>query len=262
METDRLEEEMLQENMNETDMSTADAVSLFNSSLNKALERQKAEILGELRKGTESSASTNVSTIPKNGSNVDTQACQPSKFEFKQEGTKIQFNFNSDRIAALQKIELLLKSENKEDIESVIKSEIATINQRNKILKIADRHGWDTVQEYLDDPLADNGEDATKLRSAVIRASRKRTHFNKPYSRGASRGGFNPRAFFRGFSQNFGQRTDMYTQNTAQNATQYNDGLCFYCKRPGHIAKFCPFKPILSRGKPNTPATATSTSAE
>jgi hypothetical protein len=70
-------------------MSTADAVSLFNFSLNKALDRQKAEILDELRKSTENSSSnTSVST---NSLKVKTCACQPTKFEFKQEGTKIQF---------------------------------------------------------------------------------------------------------------------------------------------------------------------------
>jgi predicted nucleic acid-binding Zn ribbon protein len=41
-----------------------------------------------------------------------------------------------------------------------------------KILKIADRHGWDTVNEYLDDPLADNNEDASKLRGAIVRVGR------------------------------------------------------------------------------------------
>lgn len=155
--------------------------------------------MGELRKGAESSStSASVSTISKTSSNVNISACQPSKFEFKQEGTKIQFNFNFERISALQKIEVLLKYGNNEDVYALIQTEISTINQRNKILKIADRHGWDTVQEYLDDLLVDNVEDASKLRSAVIRTFRKRTYSNKPYSRGE----FIPRTFFRGFSQN------------------------------------------------------------
>ncbi|VDI76741.1 Hypothetical predicted protein [Mytilus galloprovincialis] len=34
----------------ESDLTTADAVSLFNSSLNKALQRQKSEILSEFKK--------------------------------------------------------------------------------------------------------------------------------------------------------------------------------------------------------------------
>jgi hypothetical protein len=56
----------------------------------------------------------------------------------------------------------LLKSSKTSDIRVVIKAEIDTLNQRNNILKIADRHGWDTVHEYLDDPLADGVEVAAE----------------------------------------------------------------------------------------------------
>lgn len=97
--------------MTETETSTADAVSLFNSSLNKALARQKAEMLEELRKGTNNS-STSVIKTARSISNVNTSACQHTKFDFKQEGTKIQFNFNSEPMTALLRIEDLLKSEN------------------------------------------------------------------------------------------------------------------------------------------------------
>ncbi|CAG2217240.1 unnamed protein product [Mytilus edulis] len=125
-----------------------------------------------------------------------------------------------------------------------------------KILKIADRHGCDTVHEYLDDPLADSVEDASKLRTAVFRANRKRTA-NKPYSRGGGRGGFNAREFFRGFSKESGPRNDNYSQqNNSQQ--QYNDGLCFYCKRPGHTARFCPFKARTFSSTKSAPATITS----
>lgn len=65
--------------------------------------------------------------------------------------------------------------------------------------------------------------------------------------------------FFRGFSQSFGQqRNDNYSQGTSQ---QFNDGLCFYCKRPGHTARFCPFKPVLPRGKPATGSSNTPNSS-
>jgi hypothetical protein len=35
---------------------------------------------------------------------------------------------------------------------------------RNKIIRIADKYGWDVVEEYVDDPLTDGTDDATKLR--------------------------------------------------------------------------------------------------
>ena len=83
--------------------------------------------------------------------------------------------------------------------------------KRNTILKIADTHGWDTVQEYLNSPLADDKDDVANLRTAIARATTK--HRSKPYVRPAeranildkfsSRGGakFNAMNLFRGFSQ-------------------------------------------------------------
>jgi hypothetical protein len=50
------------------------------------------------------------------------------------------------------------------------------LRHRNKILRIADKHGWDTVKEYTDSDLADNAEDATKLRGAIFRAAKKRRY--------------------------------------------------------------------------------------
>jgi hypothetical protein len=38
----------------------------------------------------------------------------------------------------------LIQSGHNEDAEDVVKSEISEIRQRNKLIKIANRHGWDT----------------------------------------------------------------------------------------------------------------------
>ena len=46
-------------------------------------------------------------------------------------------------------------------------------------MKIADTHGWDTVKEYDSDPLADDSEDASRLRTAINRARYNRRF--KPY---------------------------------------------------------------------------------
>ena len=156
------ENQLLKED--ETELSTADAVSLFNASLSVALERQKTEILSEFQKTlpVTSPVNADISVNAQSSGKLSTVACQPGAFEFKHEGTTIQFNFNSERITALQEIELLLKSSKTRDIGVVIKAEIDTLNQRNNILKIADRHGWDTVHEYLDDPLADGVEVAAE----------------------------------------------------------------------------------------------------
>ena len=56
------------------------------------------------------------------------------------------------------------------------------MRKRNKILKIEDKHGWDTVSEYLDSPLVDDKDDAANLSTAIVRASRDRS-YPKPYHR-------------------------------------------------------------------------------
>jgi hypothetical protein len=60
---------------------------------------------------------------------------------------------------------------------SIIQKEKEVLRHRNKILRIADKHGSrDTVKEYTDSDLADNAEDATKLRGAIFRAAKKRRY--------------------------------------------------------------------------------------
>ena len=66
-----------------------------------------------------------------------------------------------------------------EKVKTIISEESKLLKDRNKILKIADTHGWDTVKEYDTDPLADNSKDANKLCTAIKRARYARKF--KPY---------------------------------------------------------------------------------
>ena len=74
----------------ETDLSTADAVSLFNASLSAALEQQKTEILSEFQKTlpVTSPVNADISVNAQSSGKLSTVACQPGAFDFKQEGTK------------------------------------------------------------------------------------------------------------------------------------------------------------------------------
>ena len=54
---------------------------------------------------------------------------------------------------------------------------IATkLKKRNKLIKLVDRSpvGWSIVQEYKQDPMASDSDDAQKIRQAELRAVRKR----------------------------------------------------------------------------------------
>ncbi|XP_062614109.1 uncharacterized protein LOC134275831 [Saccostrea cucullata] len=235
---------------NEVGLSNEDAVSLFSTSLNKALEKQSNVIVSTIAGLTEqlgkSNALKSAAHVPESG----------QAFEFKHEGHKIQFAFNQDRLSKLSEIEGLIQEVDLTKAAAVIKEEKTALQQRNKILKIADRHGWDTVHEYLDDPLADNTEDATKLRYAVGRAARKRSFRAKPYER--RRGSFAPSDFFRGFNQSYNSSEKFNTGASRVGNTgfqfQRDRGGCFYCRQVGHMVRDCPYL----KGQP-IPTLSTST---
>jgi hypothetical protein len=72
--------------------------------------------------------------------------------------------------------------------ESILEKTTKELRNRNKIIRIADKYGWDVVEEYMDDPITDDNEEATKLRQAAYRAKLKRnTHQqknrNNPYTK-------------------------------------------------------------------------------
>lgn len=97
------------------------------------------------------------------------------------EGNRIQFAFNEKRLSSLELIGRKLMINEISEVLDIIQKEKEFLRQRNKILRIADKHGWDTVKENTDSDLADNSEDATKLRSAISREAAKKRRYN-PYS--------------------------------------------------------------------------------
>jgi len=149
---------------NRNELSNSDQMSLMNTIIDRALERQRKFLIDHIDSKLDTVTRPVLATV--------------EEFDFRQEGNKIQHKFNSQRSGKLSEFLRLIQSGHNEDTEDVVKSEISEIRQRNKLIKIADRHGWDTVRGYTLHPLAD----ATKLRTAITRASRKR-NVSKPYDR-------------------------------------------------------------------------------
>lgn len=239
-----------------TEFNAVDAVSLFNNKIDFALKTQRVEIVTELQDKFKTSS------------------------DFKGEGNKIQFAFNEERLHNLETIENKLKFADIEGVYSIIDSEKKAIKYRNKLLKLADKHGWDAVKEYTDSDLADNAEDAAKIRAAVSRAAAKKRHTQNfaPYPKsapsytqrnsgvfdgmstrqlflGAQAGGFYPRQQAAQVHRPFYNNNFSGGFRPPYGVSGFN-GLCNSCGIQGHISKFCPYTSQLQQRQPPS-ATAT-----
>lgn len=85
------------------------------------------------------------------------------KTNFKRKGNELQHAFNEEVRDKLRVAGSSIEGSAR-DIErakKVLEEGEALINERQKLIKIADRseHGWATVEEYVTDELADNSDD-------------------------------------------------------------------------------------------------------
>ncbi|XP_053385369.1 uncharacterized protein LOC123546311 [Mercenaria mercenaria] len=198
--------------------------------LDSALEKQRNIFLEELENRFSSISSK--------------KASSDSSFTFKNEGNKIQVEFNCARIDGLKRIADICTF-SPDLVKSTATKEIDELKQRNKLLKIADKHGWDTVREYTDNPLADNSEDAANLRAAIARAMRNR-RFN-PYQRtststvSSANQQQKAQGPFRGFQTGYeGGMSKRFGTGFSQ-TRRADVGPCFACHLQGHFARQCPY---------------------
>lgn len=201
--------------------------------LSEALDRQRHLIFNEF--------------VSRFGSNLK-HTPPRDHFDFKQEGLCKQFNFNCDRIDKLSELESNLDCGNFEAAQGLIKEERQQFVQRNKLLKIADTHGWDTVKKYSVDPLADDNDDASKLRAAInsARISRRSKPYFTPFQ--GLRPAFKSSQASVQFSRNVQPflavqaraGEPLQAENAGNNSARISQGpTCFSCHLPGHFTRDC-----------------------
>ena len=136
-----------------------DAFSLLSKHLDNALEQQKKEIFSVLE----------TKILALNSSNTS-----KTEFKFKYTSNQKQCAVSDKVFQDISAIITAIVADNRElAIKTVDKVQIDIV-VRNKTAKIGDKHGWDTVNEYEGNPLADDSDDERHLRQAETRAINKR----------------------------------------------------------------------------------------
>ncbi|CAG2214890.1 unnamed protein product [Mytilus edulis] len=220
-----------------TRFSPEDALSLFTQSLDLTLRKHKEELFKE----------------------IDTRIGAKEA-----ERSWLNRLLNSE----LEKTLKLIEKDSPALAIQYLEKSIKALKERNKLLRIADKYGWDVVDEYIDDPITEGTDDATKLRQTDYRAKAKRrdkvrtrpTPYipepessqvpqDEPFRKTSSASTREvPRNYkypaAQGSQTRTGPRTGIYNQNEYFTSSQPTDR-CYYCNGEGHWAYHCPKRPVV-----------------
>ena len=240
----QISEERSRDDRTSERFSPEDALALFSRQLDSALDKHKKQLFEEidLKIGSQTADRNTRSSVT------------TPKFKF--EGNAKQYEFNALRLDEITKAKSFLERGSYSAAVKILEQSEKSLKERNKIVRIADKYGWDTVEEYVDDPLTDNTDDATKLRQAEYRAKLKRKEKARqkasPYYRAPDNEKGVSDLFRRpsvpltdeaprkGYSS-IGAR-NVYSQAEYYGGKKPEPTRCYYCNGEGHWAYQCPRK--------------------
>ena len=193
------------------------------------------------------------------------------------EGNRLQFEFNSEVEDNLTQVIWALENGKREYAVELLNETRDKLKVRNKHIRIADSSeaGWETVRQYVCNPLASDSDDESRLNRAESRAVRmKKNQKSKSKARAPAAYGYSdavnqrmwggmgaqPRAFPQQFQlQSVGPRFGSFRGYPVSGVDQrgvYPIGPCFACGEANHIRRNCPYTrgPAPVTQQPEVPA--------
>ena len=167
---------------------------------------------------------------------------------FKRKANEKQHNFNEE---IKDKIEAATKSLNAvppaiEKAKEALEEGEQLISARQKLIRIADRYGWNTVTEYEEDELADGSDDEKRLYKAELRVGKKvksmraKKKKDQPIRKDwAWRPRWQPLLSVSSSSVTQSSPSEIGSRPSV-GRPQSTLGPCFECGKVGHLRKSCP----------------------
>ena len=181
---------------------------------------------------------------------------------FKKKRREQQFKHNEQVKSTVNEAKDAVVAGKNEACIAKLNEGVDLVDKRQKPILTADKsdYGWKTVGEYLDNELADDDQDAKKMKKAEKEAQRKiaesraakavkaRTRFRNPRSLGNTTANSSPSPS--PFSLSAGSYSPRFSSFTGgprsissfpfSSGTAPKRGTCFSCGKPGHWRNECP----------------------
>ena len=213
------------------------------------LKTMMTRLKDDMKESMRAIATTTISEVLKTSNSTLQRATD--KFERKRKADMVPFNKKGhedqyihgkeveekidDSLECLEDKNITAAKDNLQEGKKLIK-------QRSKYLRIADRDGWLTVQQFRSDDLVSDEEEEKKLRRAKKSASSLKKKFLHNSNNKKSRTEQSDLYFPDKKSSNYS--TQPYERR------KLDDIVCYNCKRLGHYVNICPLKKIQKKNSP------------
>ena len=132
-----------------------------------------------------------------------------------------------------------MEADEPEERNRVLREGKGLLEHQNKCLLMAEKYGWDVVEHYEVEPLAENSDDEKKILKAVKegRAQKEQTKKVTKVRKDSSKPYTNlSKPYFRAIPQ---AHATFRPNSGAQASTYSSEKLCYPCGKPGYFIRNC-----------------------